>query len=127
MSPNPSTPAGMDAVRSLFGPLASARNEMAMVAYLDRGHRLLGMRHVTGGRDWLALSVRTVAGDALAYEAAAVMLAHNHPSGDPAPSQADFAYTRRLCRALEALSVTLLDHVVLAVGRQTSLRALGYL
>jgi DNA repair protein RadC len=120
-------PTGMDAIRPLFQPLAHAHNEMATVAYLNRDHRLLGMRHVTGGRDWLALSVRTVAADVLAYDASAVMLAHNHPSGDPAPSQADFAYTRRLCRALDALGVSLLDHVVLAVGGNTSLRAMGYL
>jgi len=100
---------------------------MAMVAYLDRGHRLIGMRHVTGGRDWLVLSVRTVAADALAYEASAVMLAHNHPSADPTPSAADLAFTRRLGRALDALGVRLLDHLVLAVGGHTSLRARGYL
>ena len=118
----------MDAIRALFGALAGARNEMGMVAYLDRGYRLIGMRHVTGGRDWLALSIRTVVADALAFDAHAAMLAHSHPSGDATPSPADLAFTRRLARTLDALGVTLLDHVVVAAaGRQTSLRATGYL
>lgn len=118
---------GMDAIRVLFEPLAGCRNEMGAIAYLDRSLRLLAMRHVAGGRDWLALSARTVAADALTFEAHAAMLAHNHPSGDCTPSAADLAFTRRLARALEALNVTLLDHVVLAPDGRTSLRAAGYL
>lgn len=119
--------AGLEATRALFLPLAHARGEVAAIAYLDRGHRLLAMRHVAGGRDWLALPIRTIAADALAFGAQAAMLAHNHPSGDPTPSASDYAFTRRLARTLEELGVTLLDHVVLAAGGHTSLRAAGYL
>lgn len=117
----------MDAIRALFLPLARARVEMAAVAYLDSAHRLLAMRHVSGERDWLALSIRAVAADALAFGAHAAMLAHNHPSGDPTPSAWDYAFTRRLARGLDALGVTLLDHVVVGASRHTSLRAAGYL
>lgn len=121
------SPRGLQAVAAIFLPMATQPVEMAAIAYLDREHRLLGLRHVPGQRDWLALPVRTVAADALTFDAAALVLAHNHPSGDPTPSGADFAFTRRLGRALEALGVTLLDHLVLAGGGSTSLRAAGYL
>ena len=117
----------MDAIRVLFAPLAGSRNEMAAVAYLDRNHRLIGMRHVSGASHWLALSIRAVAADALAFDAHAAMLAHNHPSGDHRPSSWDLTFTRRLARALEALGVVLLDHVILGAGRDTSLRAEGIL
>ena len=123
--PRPIT--GMDAISRLFAPLAHSRNEMAAVAYLDRSHRLIGMRHVTGGRHWLPLSIRDIAADSLAFDAHAAMLAHNHPSGDPKPSSWDLTFTRRLVRALEGLGVVLLDHIVLGADSQTSLRATGYL
>ena len=107
--------------------MGSASTEMAAIAYLDRRHRLLGMRHIAGARDWLAVPIRTVAADALLFDAEAAVMAHNHPSGDHRPSSADLAFTRRLGRALDALGVTLLDHLVLAGMLATSLRAEGYL
>jgi DNA repair protein RadC len=55
------------------------------------------------------------------------VLAHNHPSGDPRPSQSDLRSTRRLATAAEALDCTILDHLVFAGAECTSLRRLGYL
>ncbi len=54
-------------------------------------------------------------------------MAHNHPSGDAAPSDLDRALTKRLARALDALGVQLFDHLVIAGDRITSFRALGLL
>jgi DNA repair protein RadC len=58
---------------------------------------------------------------------AAILLAHNHPSGDPRPSDSDLRATRRLAVAAEALDCRLLDHLVFAGAECTSLRRLGYL
>ena len=57
----------------------------------------------------------------------AVTLMHNHPSGDPTPSGADIAVTRRLGEAGRVLGITVQDHVIVGYGRYTSLRGEGYL
>ena len=113
---------------ALFAPLVREREEVAAFAYLDAAGRLLGLRHArSGARDMLDIPVRDVAADALAFDAAAVVMAHNHPSGDPTPSAADREATRQLARALGALGVRLLDHLVLSERGLTSFRALGLL
>jgi DNA repair protein RadC len=73
------------------------------------------------------VEVRTVAADALAFGARAVVMAHNHPSGDARPSGDDRLLVRRLARALDALEVRLLDHLVLTRDGYSSLRGLGML
>ena len=65
--------------------------------------------------------------DALAFGARIVVIAHAHPSGDPAPSAADIAYTRLLARTLAAIDVRLADHLIVAPAGTTRLRALGLL
>lgn len=111
--------------RVLFAGLGGADVEMVAVAYLDPNRRLLGMRHVAGGRDQVAVSIRRIAADALAFDAVGVVMAHNHPSGDATPSARDLAFTRALAAGLRTLEVVLLDHLVIAGGRVTSLRAMG--
>lgn len=115
------------AMGSLFAPLGRLGHEVAAVAYVDARRGLLGLRHLAGARNWCQLPIRLVARDALAFEARGVILAHNHPSGHAEASAADLAFTRRLALCLEALDVHLLDHLVVAGDRMTSLRAEGFL
>lgn len=88
-----------------------------------KGHQLLTM----GTMDSLLVHPREVFRGAIAAAAAALVLAHNHPSGDPTPSEADIKVTRDLIRAGQLLKIEVLDHVILGAGRHLSLRALGYL
>ncbi|MDD1451469.1 JAB domain-containing protein [Sphingomonas sp. H160509] len=117
--------ADLDAARALFAGLRNATVETVAVAYLDPNRRLLGMRHVVGGRDQVVISIRTVAVDALAFGAHGVIIAHNHPSGDATPSARDVAFTRALAAGLRTLEVMLLDHLVIAGEQVTSLRTMG--
>ena len=87
-----------------------------------RGHQLLTL----GTQDTLLVHAREVFRAAIITAAAAVILMHNHPSGDPTPSEADIKVTRDLIRAGQLLKIEVLDHVILGVGRHASLRALGY-
>jgi DNA repair protein RadC len=117
-----------DAARALFAAIAALPYEMVALAYLDPERRLLGMRHALPGRSAAAeVPVRLIVGDALALDAASVVMAHNHPGGDPVPSAADRAVTRRLARALYSVDVALMDHIVLAHDRSSSFRAMGLL
>ena len=117
--------ADLAAARALFAGLREAKTETVGFAYLDPNRRLLGMRHVAGGRDQAAISIRRIAADALGFGAVGVVMAHNHPSGDATPSARDVVFTRALAAGLRTLEVVLLDHLVIAGERVTSLRAMG--
>jgi DNA repair protein RadC len=113
---------------ALFAPLADELVEVMAFAYLDRRQCVLGMRHARSAHiDRLGLPLRDVAADAIAFHAYAVVMAHNHPGGDPTPSRADREATGRLARALDVLGVRLLDHLVVAARGTTSFRSLGFL
>jgi len=111
-----------------FAALAQERVEVLAFVYLGAGQQVLGMRHARSRHaDRLDLPIRAIAADALAFDALAIVMAHNHPSGDPTPSEADRAATRRLARALDPLGIRLLDHLVVAARGTTSFRSLGFL
>ena len=100
--------------------------EVAATLYFDRAGAMIGARHFVSGKcDHAVIPLRAVAGDVLAFEAAAVLLIHTHPRGDPTPSSADRATTRQLARVLKALDAVLIDHWVIGGGARISFRALG--
>jgi DNA repair protein RadC len=88
-----------------------------------KGHQLLTL----GTMDTILVSPREVFRAAVISGAAAIILMHNHPSGDPTPSEADIKVTRDLMRAGQLLKIDVLDHVIIGQGRDISLRELGYL
>ena len=71
------------------------------------------------------MHVREVMKRAIAHGATALIIVHNHPSGDPTPSQADIKLTRDLVEAGRHMKVTVHDHVIVAAQGRSSLRALG--
>ncbi|WP_312490478.1 JAB domain-containing protein [Sphingomonas sp.] len=109
----------------LFAALATGATEVVAIAYLDRERSLLGLRHVIGHADSATVPVARIARDAILLSAQAILIAHNHPDGDPHPSAADLALTRRLAQGLDLLEVRLLDHLILAGDRVASLRDMG--
>lgn len=104
-------------VWSRVEPLAAGLTvEKCWVLCLNRRNRLLGLHEISSGTATSSLlHPREVFRQALRHAASAVIVAHNHPSGDPAPSHADRAVTRQLAEAGRVVGVELLDHVV--VGR----------
>ncbi len=107
--------------------------EHLQVVLLNTRRHLIGVEHISQGTlDTLLVSPREVFSPAIARRAAALILVHNHPSGDPVPSEADIRITRDLIRAGQLLKIEVLDHVIL--GRPTadrprdfvSLRECGY-
>ena len=107
--------------------------EQFRVVLLNTRRRLIGLESISQGTlDTLLVHPREVFKRAIAANASAVVLVHNHPSGDPTPSEADIKVTRDLIRAGQLLKIEVLDHVI--IGRRTmerqkdfvSLRELGY-
>ncbi len=96
--------------------------------FLDTRHRVIGFEPLFRGTlDGAAVYPREVVKRALVHNAGAVILAHNHPSGDCEPSEADRAITRRLGEALGLIDVRLLDHLVVAGGTHVSLAERGWI
>lgn len=91
-------------------------HEVFACLYLDNQHRVVKLEELFSGTiDGAAVYPREVVKRCLRHNAAAVIFAHNHPSGVAEPSQADIAITRRLAAALNTIDVRVLDHIV--VGR----------
>lgn len=109
--------------------LAERDREHCLLAALDTKHRVLELRTVSiGSVDHTFMEPREIFRDALLAGAAAVAVAHNHPSGDPAPSPEDRAVTRRIVRAGETLGVPLVDHLIVGTaGRWRSMGRMGLL
>jgi DNA repair protein RadC len=102
---------GAEAARRFFATCfaaGSGSRERLWVAHVDPDARCLHLQHYEG-------------------DAATLVLAHEHPSGDPTPSAADCRATQLLSRAAEAIDVTVLDHLIFAKDRCTSMRQLGFL
>ncbi|HBC7363771.1 MULTISPECIES: RadC family protein [Enterobacterales] len=94
--------------------LARQEREVFMVLYLDNQHRLLESETLFAGSvNHVQVHPREVVKSALRFNAAAVVLAHNHPSGNPEPSQCDRNITGRLKEALAVVDVNTLDHLVI--------------
>lgn len=121
--------AGLDAVaRYLRLDMGYSPIESVRVLYLSAQNRLLADETVGRGSATVApLSVRPIVHRALDLGASRLVLVHNHPSGDPAPSRQDVSITRALMNACRVLDVDLLDHLVVARTGWTSLRAEGLL
>lgn len=108
--------------------LGARPHEVFAVLFLDAQHRLLALEELFRGTlTQTSVYPREVVLRALHHHAAAVVLAHNHPSGTVQPSRADEALTRTLQSALALVDVRVLDHVIVAPGRALSLAEQGLL
>lgn len=115
-----------DAVGAIRPLLAGRDRERCVLLALDRKHRRVALATVSvGTAEHTFMRPREIYRDALLAGASAVVVAHNHPSGDPTPSSDDREVTRRLAEAGETLGVDLLDHLVIAAEEWTSLARLG--
>jgi DNA repair protein RadC len=112
----------------LTATLARERTEQVRVLFLDTRNRLLADEAQGRGTvNHTPLYPREVVRRALELHATAIILVHNHPSGDPTPSAQDIATTREVKDAAQALSIVLHDHVIVGNGAWTSFRREGLL
>jgi DNA repair protein RadC len=119
----------LKAAHDLLAPLfMRARAERLVVAHLDETSRLIGVRIRYAPMDEpIDVPVRAVIADALGLGSTALILAHNHPSGDATPSSADLDATRSLVHAARPLSLTIRDHLVFGGSSFVSFRQRGLL
>ena len=117
-----------DTAEFLHATIGHLGHELFCCVYLDNRHRVLRFDELFRGTiDGTSVYPREVVKEALAVNAAAVIVAHNHPSGVAEPSEADERITRRIRAALELVDIRLLDHLVIGHGTTTSLASRGML
>lgn len=116
------------AARAARQHLARRKKEHFILLLLDSRYRVLKIAPIsTGSLDMSVVHPRETFREAIAAGAAAIILAHNHPSGDPSPSPEDLDLTRRLAEAGRLLGIPVLDHLIVGNGEPLSLRAGGFL
>jgi DNA repair protein RadC len=102
--------------------------EQLMVLYLDAANRLIADRiEQRGTVNQAPAYPREIVKRALEIQATAIILVHNHPSGNPKPSRADIDLTNEIAQAAKALGITLHDHIVVSGGAHASFKAMGLL
>lgn len=108
--------------------MAHRETEQFRVLYLDRKNTLIADEaQAQGTVDHVPVYPREIAKRALELNASALILVHNHPSGDPTPSQSDIDMTERIEAACTALNLTLHDHLIIGKSAELSFRSEGYL
>ena len=131
LSPNGQHPVidSTDAAAAVVRPhLLDKRKEHLVALLLDNRHQLIRMSPIAvGSLSATLVHPRELFREAIAACAAAVIVAHNHPSGDPEPSAHDLQLTQRLAEAGALIGIEVLDHLIIARGGTVSLRAAGCL
>jgi DNA repair protein RadC len=117
-----------DTRRFLAARLGSRRQEIFACLFLDNRHRIIAFEELFRGTiDGASVHPREVVRRAIDLDAAALIVAHNHPSGVAEPSHADRAITRRLQQAAALVDLRLLDHVVVGDGELVSFAERGWI
>ena len=115
-----------DVAQFLIAEMAHLEQEHFRVLYLDTRNRLMGVETIyVGSLNASHIRVSEVFRDAVKRNCAAIIVAHNHPSGDPTPSPEDVEVTRQLAAAGKLLDIEVLDHLIVGQQRFVSLRERG--
>ena len=115
-------------IEYLQSSMAYEQVEQLRILFLDRKNILISDEVQQGGTvDHTPVYPREVVKRALILNASAIILVHNHPSGDPSPSRDDIEMTNQIKLAAHAIGLVLHDHLIIGHGRHSSLRALGLL
>lgn len=117
-----------DTKRFLKSQLAHQQREVFACLYLDTKHQVIAFEELFFGTiDSASVHPREVVKSALQHNAAAVIFAHNHPSGNSTPSQSDVDITHQLISALKLIDIRVLDHLVIGNSDTSSLAELGHI
>lgn len=108
-------------------PMFNPDVECLAVLFLNTRRKVNGYSIVgIGTLDTILTHPREIYRPAIVAASSAIIMMHNHPSGDPTPSESDIRFTRDIVRAGELLKIELLDHVIVGKDRHSSLREMGY-
>lgn len=110
-----------DALKVFYRAMKNLSHEEVMVIFLNNMNTVLHVESLyRGSTGEVSFGTRDILSRALSVNATAVIVAHNHPSGNPMPSECDIRQTKKLKKACDALEVSLLDHIIISKGRYYS-------
>lgn len=124
----PAALTGVDASRAFFAPCLAGRGAHRLwVAHVDGNARCIHLASYDGAFDGAELPVRSIIADALHFDSAGIVLAHQRPGADARPTGTNTAATLGLAQAAEAIDLAVLDHLVFAGNGCSSFRRMGLL
>ena len=111
-----------DIAEILIEKMRFEKQEILKVAILDNRNHLLKIKDIAiGSGNFVVATIKSVLNEAVKIEAEKIILIHNHPSGDPTPSNADIEFTTRVDKAAKILGIQLLDHIVIGKNSYISI------
>lgn len=111
-----------DAVEVIIQDMRFEKQEILKVIMLDNHNQILKIKDVAKGtNNFVSASVRNILNEAVKIQALKIILVHNHPSGNPNPSQKDYEFTEKVRKASELLEIQLLDHIVIGDNKYISI------
>ena len=111
-----------DIAEILIEKMRFEKQEILKVAMLNNKNKLLKIKDVAkGGGNFVSATIKSVLNEAVKIEAAKIILIHNHPTGDPTPSNQDVEFTKKVEQASEILGIQLLDHIVIGSTNYVSI------
>ena len=111
-----------DIAEILIGKMRFEKQEILKVAILDNRNNLLKIKDIAiGSGNFVVSTIKSVLTEAVKMEAAKIILIHNHPGGDPTPSNADIEFTDKVEQAAKILGIQLLDHIVIGKTKYISI------
>ena len=100
--------------------------EQVWTLFLDAKHKIIGCEQTSkGGLSGATLSSRDLIKSAILMNASAIIIAHNHPSGDPKPSPEDISTTKKIIAACDLMDIPLLDHIIVGDNQYISMKRQG--
>ena len=114
-----------DIAEILIEKMRFEKQEILKVAMLDNKNKLIKIKDIAvGGGNFVTTTIKSVLNEAVKIEAAKIILIHNHPTGDPTPSNQDIEFTNKVEQASKILGIQLLDHIVIGNTNYVSIFSL---
>ena len=111
-----------DIAEILIEEMRFEKQEILKIAMLNNKNKLLKIKDIAkGGGNFVTATMKSILNEAVKIEAAKIILIHNHPAGDPTPSNQDIEFTKNVEQASKLLGIQLLDHIVIGNGDYVSI------
>ncbi len=112
-----------DIAKILMDEMRYEKTEIAKIILLDNQCNILKIKNVAkGGNNFVSIGMKNILSEAVKINAPKLILVHNHPSGDPTPSQKDYEITKKLENAAKILGIELIDHIIIGNKEYTSIK-----